>query len=106
MATQTYWGKSQTAKKITDGIIFYTTASHGGFHVSKKLNQQIHWGWRREDGWYEEDCEWSIVVLTFPTLFHADEVHQAHLIAQREYHSFYCHLFRRTEAKNSVRVEC
>jgi hypothetical protein len=25
--------------------------------------------WRNPNGWYEEDCEWAIVAMTFPTLF-------------------------------------
>ena len=28
--------------------------------VSAELNELVPVEWRRHDGWYEEDCEWSI----------------------------------------------
>jgi hypothetical protein len=77
MATSTPWGAAQYSKKYTRGIVFYGTAGHGGFHVSKTLNQKIDPSWREEtkrgDGWYEEDCDWAIVAYTFPELFNDKE---------------------------------
>jgi hypothetical protein len=69
MATSTPWGPSQQSEKITRGIVSYSTAGHGGIHVSPKLNQQIPAHLRIEDGWYEEDCDWARVCLAFPHLF-------------------------------------
>ena len=74
MATQTKWGKAQTSKRHGVGIMAYTTSSHGGFHVSPKLNAQIPSYLRREDGWYEEDCDWCLVVTAFPDRFPHDRV--------------------------------
>ena len=61
MPTSTPWGTAQTSEKACRGINFYSTASHGGYKVSDKLNLEIPEVFRRADGWYEEDCDWSIV---------------------------------------------
>jgi len=52
--------------------MWYGTPSHGGAHVSPTLNALIHDAWRREDGWYEEDCDWAIVAFHFPKAFLKD----------------------------------
>jgi hypothetical protein len=69
MSTQTPWGNSQTSRKIAPGIMMYTTSSHGGVHLSAKRNRLVPDYLRREDGWYEEDCDWAIVCLTFTDLW-------------------------------------
>ena len=74
MATQTPWGKAQHSKVITRGIIFYSTAGHGGIHVSAGKNKLIPAALRRDDGWYEEDCEADKVVMSFPALFTLEQV--------------------------------
>ena len=61
----TPWGKSQGGTQLTPGITMYHTASHGGVKVVKKLNNQIPTGFRRVDGWYEEDCDSCIVFYFF-----------------------------------------
>jgi hypothetical protein len=78
MATQTPWGKADHVSKVTRGIIFYGTPSHGGYHVSKTLNARVDPAWRNALGWYEEDCDWAIVVLTFPEYFPSQTIEQAH----------------------------
>jgi hypothetical protein len=60
MPTSTPWGTAQDSEKICRGINFYSTASHGGYKISDKLNKEIPEVFRNNDGWYEEDCEWSI----------------------------------------------
>jgi hypothetical protein len=58
----TPWGKPQDHEIVSDkGIVWYSTASHGGYKVDKTLNMEIPEVFRCNDGWYEEDCEWSIV---------------------------------------------
>lgn len=69
MSTRTPWGPSQTSDKIAPGIMNYTTAGHGGVHVSKKRLAAMPEYLRREKGWYEEDCEWTLVALAFPQFF-------------------------------------
>lgn len=82
MATATPWGKSQTKQTYIRGINFYSTSSHGGIHVSEKLNQKIHLAWRNLNGWYDEDAEWSIVGISFPEICGKEELESAHKTAK------------------------
>jgi len=93
MATSTPWGLSQDTEKVTRGINFYSTASHGGYKLSKKMNEKVHPAFKREGwagmahkGWYEEDCDWAIVVFTFPQYFKSEEYAQA-VDTLRRWHS-------------------
>jgi hypothetical protein len=61
----TPWGRSQGGSRLAEGITIYHTAGHGGVKVIKKLNQRIPVGFRRSDGWYEEDCDSQIVCYFF-----------------------------------------
>ena len=65
----TPWGASQGATAYAEGVIFHSTASHGGFHLSEERNTEVDYRLRRRNGWYEEDAEWAIAALTFPDLF-------------------------------------
>lgn len=65
----TPWGVSQGAITHAEGVVFHTTASHGGFRLSKDRNALVHPSLRSEGGWYEEDEASAIVILTFPQLF-------------------------------------
>jgi len=69
MPTNTPWGPSQTSVKIAPGIMQYTTASHGGIHLSPSKNKRVPDYLRHEDGWYEEDCDWAIPATIFPDPF-------------------------------------
>ena len=69
MGRWTPWGKSDSSEKLATGVMRYGTPSHGGYHLSGSANEKVHASWRSDDGWYEEDCEWAIVALTFPELF-------------------------------------
>lgn len=65
----TPWGPSQGATVHAEGVIFHSTAGHGGFHLSSERNDKVHPMLRAADGFYEEDECWAIVVFTFPHLF-------------------------------------
>jgi hypothetical protein len=71
---KTPWGTSQRQKKIASGITFYETARHGGFKVSPEKTQEMPPCLRNKDGWYEEDCEWAKVALSFKDLFTEPEL--------------------------------
>ena len=73
----TPWGQPDTKRAYADGIAFYSTPGHGGFKVSGELNRKIPDYMRRAGGWYEEDCEWSIVVASFPEKFGPEFVESA-----------------------------
>lgn len=69
MRTRTPWGTADHSRKVATGIMFYSTPGHGGYHLSKKRNEQVHPALRDAKGWYEEDCEYAIVHFTFPDVF-------------------------------------
>lgn len=73
---QTPWGPAQTADEIAPGIIFYSTASHGGYHLSLWRNADVPLAVRKKTfcklgmkGWYEEDCDARIVESVFSECF-------------------------------------
>lgn len=66
---QTPWGVSQGATVDTEGVESHSTAGHGGFNLLAERNRMVHPLLRAEGGWYEEDCAWAIVAITFPDLF-------------------------------------
>ena len=63
----TPWGKPQSCEEYGGGVFFYSTASHGGYKVTKQ--KAMPEALRNETGWYEEDCEWARVALGLPELF-------------------------------------
>ncbi len=73
MATSTPWGPSQGSNQIARGIMFYYTAGHGGVHLSPTRNIQVPEYMRNADGWYEEDCEWSLAAVVFMDEFLAND---------------------------------
>jgi len=75
-ALDTPWGPAESVQDIGAGILHVTTASHGGYFVPRELNALIPLAWRTHTfvargmiGWYEEDCDWCLVALAFPTTF-------------------------------------
>lgn len=76
----TPWGFSQDVTPYGEGITFYGTASHGGFKVEEPYLSRIPVEWRRATfqqqglrGWFEEDADWSIVVLMYGDRFNAED---------------------------------
>lgn len=65
----TPWGVSQGVTIYAEGVVFHSTASHGGFHLSEERKTLVDHRLQKHNGWYEEDAEWAIVALTFPNLF-------------------------------------
>ncbi len=69
MSASTPWGGSQIAVIYAEGVVSHSTAGHGGFHLSADRNGKVYPLLRKDTPWYEEDCEWAIVALSFPELF-------------------------------------
>lgn len=65
----TPWGKADRKEIIAPGITFYSTPRHGGYKVNKKQRLMMPPQWQNADGWYEEDCEYLKVILSFPQHF-------------------------------------
>ncbi len=77
--TSSPWGKAETTHDVAPGIIFISTASHGGYWLSDDRLAAIPNNWRlarihpsSDSPWFEEDCDWALVALTFPDLFPAE----------------------------------
>lgn len=71
----TPWGMADFETYFAPGIVFYSTPSHGGFRLSPERQAQLETkfpGFKPfagQRGWYEEDCDWAAVALTFPEAF-------------------------------------
>jgi hypothetical protein len=70
--TRTPWGKVQEVEYITPWLTRVHTAGHGGYKVDRTHNGAIPEYIRRKGGWYEEDCEWTIVFVTLENLIRKD----------------------------------
>ncbi len=68
------WGAVDHGIRFAEGVFFVSTPSHGGFKLEAKHNVLIPASFRRERGWYEEDCDAAIVVCFMPLLFKPGEV--------------------------------
>lgn len=85
---ETPWGTAQHVTEIAPGIVSYSTASHGGIHLSDEriadmpaaLQEFVPFGGPQPGPgrWFEEDCDWSVVALAFPQFFTEEEVRAAH----------------------------
>lgn len=81
----TPWGKADYSETKALGIVFYATPSHGGFKLSETRQEEMPEEWRSRDSYYEEDCEWCVVALTFPDLFNEFERECAQATYDRSY---------------------
>lgn len=68
-STSTPWGQSDGQKTLAEGVVYFSTASHGGVRLSSAQNGQIPAGAKRCDlrrrGWYEHDVHANIPILVF-----------------------------------------
>ncbi len=62
------WGAVDHGVRYAGGVYFVSTPSHGGFRLKRDQNAMIPVAFRRDDGWYEEDCDWAIPVFFLPIL--------------------------------------
>lgn len=69
MRLSTPWGMSQGATVYAEGVVFHSTASHGGFKLDRARNAALHPALRIKGGWYEEDGDWARVAVGYPDLF-------------------------------------
>jgi hypothetical protein len=80
---ETPWGHPDTIEHIAEGITWYSTPSHGGYHLSPERLQAMPEYLRNcsftKDQWFEEDCSWCAVVLAFPAHFREEDQKVAQL---------------------------
>lgn len=85
----TPWGVPQTADWRADGIVFVSTASHGGFILSKERFDEMPLTLCSlsftQDQCFEEDCVWCAVPLAFPWFFSDETVQNAEQCMKRWY---------------------
>ena len=78
------WGLIQDVTAYTDGIYSVGTPGHGGFMVSREVNNDMHPSLQlnsrdAEYTFYEEDNDYARVVLSFPDYFTDWEIKHADL---------------------------
>ena len=78
IGTPSPWSEIETVETLWDdgkgrSAYFVTTASHGGIKLSLKLENEMPEYLKSprhtDTGWYEEDCEWSLVFIQWPGMF-------------------------------------
>lgn len=80
MATSTPWGPSQSSHQYAVGIVSYSTAGHGGIHLSPTRQTELQSkfpefkNWLKNPAWWEEDADACVVILAFPDVFDGDLV--------------------------------
>lgn len=88
----TPWGRADHVEQITEGIHRVDTPSHGGYHVDDTRRAMMPAAVRNyvsryhgQIGWFEEDCEWTLVALCFPAHFPDSALITARAIAAKLY---------------------
>lgn len=85
-ATFTPWGYAHSVVQIADGIELFSTASHGGYHLSDGRMMEMpeafrrYWSVNADRNWYnwfEEDCHQCFVVLAFAQFFQSEQLEDA-----------------------------
>lgn len=84
------WGTVQDVEVIADGIVYVSTASHGGIWVAPELlhlltDEMKDYAayWSGSPQWFEEDCAAQCVVVSFPEYFGAEQVERAWDVVRR-----------------------
>lgn len=81
------WDTIQHTAELAVGIVQVHTAGHGGFWISDTRRQWMPLSLGKIEtfaggNWYEEDCDWAIVVMAFPDHFTSETCHHALLMAK------------------------
>ena len=64
----TPWGQSDNQTKLAEGIVEYSTPSHGGIWLSAKRQAQLPAkmdNFLHDLMWWEEDCDWVVPYILF-----------------------------------------
>jgi hypothetical protein len=89
--TSTPWGPADDVEAVAPGITWYSTPSHGGFRLDAKRRAQLAPAVRKYDecsrftspGWFEEDVEAALVILSFPEAFPDTMPERMHTVVAR-----------------------
>jgi len=74
MLGDTPWGEVQVAQDIGPGIVKVSTSTHGGYILDEGALSRMPRSLRANktfagDGFFEEDCDWCLICLSFPQYF-------------------------------------
>lgn len=87
------WGKPDIIERLAEGIWSVATPSHGGIFVDLPQYEQMSELAKKcsytGNQWFEEDCSWAVVALTFKNAFSLPQIEAAHSIAALQYPEFY-----------------
>ena len=64
----TPWGFSDGKEVLAEGIVSYSTPSHGGICLSSERQAQLPKGldnFLHDLEWWEEDCDWVVPYIVF-----------------------------------------
>lgn len=101
----TPWGEAQSGTEYIPGIQSLDTAGHGGFWIASTRLAQMPEAIANTKTfagqcWYEEDCDWALVAIAFPSLFNDLQLQAAIEIVKRtEYHKPAADWLASTEAQ-------
>lgn len=68
MRKQTPWGQADGGEVLAEGVISYSTPSHGGIWLSAERRKQLPAGinnFLHNTEWWEEDCDWCVPYIVF-----------------------------------------
>jgi len=101
---RTPWGIADHVTVLDHGIRCVSTPSHGGYYVppeARKLMPPEALNTYAGPGWYEEDCDWALVALSFPKLFPEDARALAEIIVRKWHSPEVCKAYGLTPAADS-----
>ena len=92
------WGAVKTQKQIAPGIVSVTTSSHGGIKVIPELweKMKVKETAFSRGGWFEEDCDWALVALSFPEHFNPEDIAVARATLKNIYGGKYLSILEET----------
>jgi len=64
----TPWGKSDSKVVLAEGVVSYSTPSHGGIWLSQERIDHLPAGidnFVHDLRWWEEDCDWVVPYILF-----------------------------------------
>lgn len=89
--TTSPWGPVQHQELLAPGIVRVMTAGHGGLVLSPERLQAMPNRYKLNEygtgRYFEEDCEWALVVLAFPDEFSQEQQDAARATAAQYYPS-------------------
>ena len=80
IGTRSPWGPVDHIEPVAPGVVFVSTPGHGGIHLDAErvagMPRAFFGASTDRDGvWWEEDCAWALVAITYPDAFPRQDWH-------------------------------